>query len=1003
MESQHFSLYDEYEYYTKKYKEEYGEKCVVLYQCGQFFEVYSANDGLVDIKTISELLNIQVSRRNKSILEVNRSNTLMAGFPMFALRKFINILVENNYIVVIVEQIAEPSGKQTKFKRAVTEVISPGTMINEGEIQETNNLISLYFDEIKSQQHQTILCIGIAIIDLNTGFSKVTEVASKPNDFNYSLDETFRVINTYNPKEIIISGDVYSIDYDSICKHLEISKRCVHNKLFTYPKDIKQLAFQDQFLNKIFPKHGLLTVIEHLDMCNKPFSLVAYVYLLLFAHKHNEDILNKISKPVQITDNNILYIHYNSAKQLNILPNFESQSSLLSILNTCVTAMGRRLFKERLLSPIRDVKALENRYNIIEAFLNNNIFEAIRINLKGTYDLERLSRKMNIGKFHPCDMILLDDTINELLDIIKYSVMGYFEWSPENTQALLGMKENYMCIIKLEEASKYNLDTIEQSFFKKGVYTDVDELQEKLNAQMKFIEDLREELGKACNGDNYFKLENNERDGYHYVITQKRFNEVKTRLSNDMISSLVTKTISATSSNIKVFHKSFNKINESISFIKQQLKSVLLATFKKYIKEFYETHEDIFEKVIKLICDIDIVSTHARNAFKYNYHRPIIKESKKAFIKATDLRHPIIERINDKVEYVTNDIHVGCDDQDGILLFGLNCSGKTSLSKAVALNIIMAQVGSFVPAKMEYSPYDNIFTRIPSGDDIFKSMSTFAVEMVELRNILQRATANSLIVGDEISHGTEVISGVAIVGAAICELAQRQSSFIFATHLHNITEVERVKVLNNIKLYHLEVKYDDTTKKLIYDRKLKPGSGASIYGIEVCRSLDLPSSFMEIANEIRRDCIGNNNIISFNKSRYNNNVYFDKCDICAKESKEIHHIKHQCKADSRGYIDSTFVNNKNNLMNVCTICHDKIHAGDINIEGYKQTSNGVELFWSSSSKNNEYPDNIVDIIIDYKQKRLSMEKIVTALKEDYNINITRYKINKLLLGTQKHV
>jgi DNA mismatch repair protein MutS len=254
---------------------------------------------------------------------------------------------------------------------------------------------------------------------------------------------------------------------------------------------------------------------------------------------------------------------------------------------------------------------------------------------------------------------------------------------------------------------------------------------------------------------------------------------------------------------------------------------------------------------------------------------------------------------------------------------------------------------------MTFWPYHQIFTRIPSGDDMMKGQSTFVVEISELRNILKRCDSNSLVIGDELASGTESISALSIVSAGIVRLLDAKSSFIFATHLHDICKIKRITNMSDLRICHLAVNYDG--EKLIYDRILKEGPGSTIYGLEVCKALGLPVPFMNLANEIRHEIIGNDsNICSIKKSKYNRELYIDKCKICNKNASEVHHIKQQILADENGYIDHVHKNKLENLMNICDECHHDVHRGNIVIDGYKQTSYGIELIYQRVEKNKKH-------------------------------------------------
>ena len=461
------SLYDEYEQYVLQYQKEYGKKCVVLYRCGQFYEIYSVDDGLIDIKSIGELLNIQVSRRNKSILEVNRSNTLMAGFPMFALQKFISILIDANFTVVIVDQISPPP----KPKRAVTEIISPGTVLNTNEYTESKYLTSIFIEEhTKWRSHLKQYAIGISMIDMNTGKSKLTEYVSKDNDTLYPFDEVYRVLSTHPPKEIIISGTVHDMSIDQIYKHLQIDtcNNAILNKINIFPPDICNINYQNILLSKVFTKCGMLTPIEFLHLERYNIACTSFVYLLQFANKHNELLLHKVHIPEIISPSNALILQYNAAKQLNIISN-GNEYSLLTILNTCHTAIGKRTYKDLLLNPITSVIELEKRYDAIDFMYDK--FEYVGKLLDKTYDIERLFRKMVLHKFHPADFTQLDTTLVTLQEILQiHNIDNIIDNKLQIFDIISHMQDMYTNILDITEVPKYHLDNIDKSFFKVGVY-----------------------------------------------------------------------------------------------------------------------------------------------------------------------------------------------------------------------------------------------------------------------------------------------------------------------------------------------------------------------------------------------------------------------------------------------------------------------------------------------------------------------------------------------------
>ena len=385
-----------------------------------------------------------------------------------------------------------------------------------------------------------------------------------------------------------------------------------------------------------------------------------------------------------------------------------------------------------------------------------------------------------------------------------------------------------------------------------------------------------------------------------------------------------------------------NEIKTASNIIRDIQNDINLISIKRYnefLSNFIKDSNDDLDNIIKNLIDIDITSCNAKNAYEFKYYKPNIDFiSNNSYIDAENLRHPIIENLITDVEYIGNDIQL---NQNGILLYGINSSGKSSFMKSIGLSIIMAQSGMFVPAtNFNYSPYNHIMTRICGNDNIYKGMSSFIVEMTELRNIIQRADKNSLIIGDEVCSGTEPISGISIVSSTINELIEKKSSFIFTSHLHELTSISILKNRKELKIYHIHISIIDN--KIIYERKLKEGQGSNVYGIEVCKSLDLPLNFMINAEKIKKEIMGiNNNLVEIKTSNYNSSIFMDICNVCKKnKSVDTHHINYQSLSDDNGFFENFHKNAKHNLIPICKDCHDKEHNGIINIEGFKQTSNG---------------------------------------------------------------
>jgi len=339
-------------------------------------------------------------------------------------------------------------------------------------------------------------------------------------------------------------------------------------------------------------------------------------------------------------------------------------------------------------------------------------------------------------------------------------------------------------------------------------------------------------------------------------------------------------------------------------------------------------------------------------------------------VSASAIRNPIVERLIDTI-YVPNDIILG-KDTDGMILYGQNSVGKSCLLKGICLNVIMAQAGLFVAAKtFTYIPYHNIFTRLPGSDNIFMGYSSFICELMDLKSILTRANKNTLCILDEITCSTEHVSGISISTAAISQLAKKRSTFMFATHYHELKNLDEIKNLKGVKIWHLDVQYDNNTGNLVFNRTLKLGPSEELYGLLVSKSIIRDPVFHKQANDVKRHLLGiKSKILSDKKSHFNSKVYMDSCTICGTtENLECHHINMQCKADNKGMIDHFHKNNVGNLVPLCWECH---HKGVHSLPVPKIIING----WKCSTKYGRYLDySVNDTLMQKAIKNRQCKKI----------------------------
>ena len=923
-------IIDDYLNYLQEYSYKYGDNTIIFMQVGSFFELYSIDENSKYLYNIADICNIQISKKNKNIKEISRNNPLMCGFPLYVVNKYVQLLLQKKYTIVLIEQITEPP----EPKRKITEIISPSTNININS-KNSNYIMVLYYEEINNN-----LLIGISGVDLTTGRNFVYENSSSSSDPNFTLDETYRLIINYNPSEILIISD--KINEETKKKILNIINiNClIHKKWNEYEllNYIKKVDYQNNILKKSFTNNSMLSIIEILNLEKFQLGLISFCSLLQFAYEHNNEIIKDLKYPEIINNNCNLSIEYNSALQLNIISYNDNEKPLLEILNRCNTAFGSRVFKDRLLNPINDKNILLDRYNNIENYLKDDKYKKINKYLSNINDLERIKRKIILKKINPCEWGNIINSIENSLEIFKLL---------DNNDLINNINniiDNYK-ILNIDECSKYNINDIKTNIFNNGIYKDLDDLNIDYENNYQKIIEIVNKINNL--GDTNCKIDYNDNDGFYITITKKRF-ETAEKINKGFMNSFDKKLLN-TNNSYKLTSNDIKTFSNSIKNIQNDINLITIERYNEYLSNFIKNTNNDFDIIIKNLIDIDITCCNAKNAYDFKYYKPNIDlNSDNSYINAENLRHPIIENLITDIEYIGNDIQL---NQNGILLYGINSSGKSSLMKAIGLSIIMAQAGMYVPSiNFNYSPYNHIMTRIYGNDNIYKGMSSFIVEMTELRNIIQRADKNSLIIGDEVCSGTEPISAISIISSTINELIEKKASFIFTSHLHDLTSISLLKNRENLKIYHIHISV--INNKIIYERKLKEGQGCNYYGIEVCKSLDLPINFILNAEKIKKEILGiNNNIIDIKKSSYNSSIFMDICSVCKiNKSIDTHHINYQSLSDNNGFFDNFHKNIKHNLIPICKECHDKEHNGIINIQGFKQTSNGIELEINNNDK-----------------------------------------------------
>lgn len=934
------TIIDEYFKTHIKYRKLYGEKSLYLCMIGSFYEAYQTNKDGPNLTHISNLLNIIVSKKNKSILSVDNKNPYMLGFPCPVLSKYLKILIDNGYTVIICDQTTPPPNP----KREIVGIYSPGTYLDNA-VQDNNYMLSIFLEENKK-----IISVGLCLLDLTTGKSIIHEIHGSIIDDKLSLDEAIRFINSYNISEILLISNNLLLTKDELIDYLEITNKSYQYKTLEEMKKINKsilnISYQQEFLSKIYTDINTLTPIEYLDLEMLEYGRNAFIIVLHYAIDHNTKILSRLNEPEIYNDKKHLHLGNNALYQLNILSNDNNTygiKSLFDILNKTSTPMGKRMLKNELASPSIDIKELNKRYNEIEELMDNVVLDNI---LERVYDIERYQRKIDLNIIHPIDFYkwyLSHKAINEL-DIIEDhdTVIEYVEK-----------------IFKVEELSKYMINDITDNIFNINIHSDIDILQNELYVCNNFMKELANHLSNLINSP--IKIDSNDREGYFLSLTKIRCDNLQKELKKintiDIftyklpVSKLIFK--HAIKGNTKIFLPELEKNSDKIIVITNKIKNLVKKYYQQHLAELNQ-FKSIINSATTTITKLDFLRSGAKVATKYKYCRPTLIKNNNSYINAKGLRHPIVEIINSHTEYVPHDIILD-DNQSGILLFGLNSAGKSTLQKSIGINIIMAQIGYYVAAEeFELSPFHSLFTRISGNDNIFKGLSSFTQELVDLRAIIKRSGNKTLVIADEVCKGTEHTSSLIIVMTMLEMLTKSNTKFITATHLHELCDFKRLDNFKTIKKYHLHVDFDDINKTLIYDRQLKDGPGLSFYGLQVAKYLMNDSTFINIASEIHKE-YGHNSLVSDKKSKYNSDVYMTECVICNKYPKtgeiplETHHIEFQKNTDENGFILTKKCKHKNhytNLVVLCHKCHDNIDNGKLIIDGYKKTAHGKKLIYN---------------------------------------------------------
>lgn len=1046
---------DEYFEYVNKYQKLYGNMTVVILQNGSFFEMYGIDNEhekcFPDIKVVCDILDIFLSRKNKSINENGRHNPLMAGFPIWSYQKHIQTLLDNDYTVVIFEQkeIRNTKG-EVKFERVLSEVLSPSIQLEYHNVRESQYCFCVYLSKgVEYFSKLEFWNVSVSMIEISTGKIYLYDISHSRLEKKESvIFDLVRLFKTHNPSEVIFIDETNNVEqnwrkelnYYHTMHYLHTNQLTkIFDKDISFEK-IKKKVYQNEFFQKIY-SHIMITssnsnIIEYLHLESSDNMRISCIVLLQFVWNHNRFLLEKLQKPewcesIENKKPNFCKIENNSMEQIGLFTNdslnkkkkvYNSQyMCVFDVINQTKTAIGHRFLKECLAKPLVNVFEIQERQkNIMYMIRNKDLLGDTRNNLEKISDMERIHRKVQMGNISCMEIcqllnsyIVLDVEIkkwnlifnqnNSLKEMIEYiskrviiencmnitrnqdiEVAIFHSGQYIDLDQLLLEKEN--CLKKIEQERKNfelildNKNEIEKESKvntkskKSGKIAKVSKsknkktnelmlriLQEKENLNLTESKETTESSESdeiITSKTTQVKCEYSEKDKYHFVITNTKYKVFQELVKMDK--SLSEKYhIKIQTSNVKVFCHEIIETNQRLADILEKISELSKRYLGVLVNNFCIEFQSEFTLINKMTAMLDFYQSGANVALQNNYNCPNCIEADTSFIECKELRHPLIEKILMYSVYVPNDIYLG-KEKNGYLIFGTNSCGKSVFMKSVGIAAIMAQIGYFVPCEnMTFSPFYNIITRMSGNDDPLRGQSSFAVEMTELNLIISRSTENSLVLGDEICHGTEHISGVSLMASSIIFLCEKKVPFVFASHLHQLSKMDVVTECCGLAMKHLTVKRNLETNELIYERKLKDGSGEATYGIEVAKYIIENQEFIRNAERIQKQIKEEEmNVVSDRVSKYNRHKIIDRCQICGNKATETHHIIPQKDADENGMIKTgrNFTISKDhytNLVSLCEKCHLSTHGKKgkrLEIYGYDETLNGLELKFNWTKK-----------------------------------------------------
>jgi len=768
---------------------------IVFFRLGDFYEMFGQ-----DAVTASKVLQITLTSRDKS----REDPVPMCGIPHFTAETYIAKLVKAGYKVAVCEQVEDPKEAKGIVRREVVRVVTPGTFLPDNPKE--NNYILGFF------QKENIY--GIAVADITTGEFLVYETCNNLED----------EINRFQPKEILYPlsfknnaaiidklGDYYLTNYD--------------DWYFDYIEAYRKLI-----------KHLKVSSLEGYGCEGMIVAVSAAGALLNYLEETQKDtvLFRKISVLRRASH---MFLDAATLRNLEITRNMRSseiEGSLLWVIDETLTPMGGRLLRSWLLNPLLDPEAICKRQDAVSAFINDPLrLTKLQASLKGIYDIERLASKISSGSANARDLLALRNSLT-ILPELKTVLEEYDNSTIKGLQKQIDTLAEINLLIEKAIADDPPFTLKDGGLIKKGYNTEIDELREISSTGKDFIAGLQKRE-RERSGISTLKVGYNKVFGYYIEITKANLPQVP----DDFIrkQTLVN--------GERFITPELKEYESKVLGAEERLKNIEYDVFIK-IRNTIAAETERLQKTSAAIAELDTLHSLAGIARKYNYERPVVDDGD--VIRISEGRHPVIERFPSGDKFIPNDALIDSSANSISIITGPNMAGKSTYMRQIALIVLMAQTGSFVPAKeARIGIVDRIFTRIGASDVITKGQSTFMVEMIETANILNNATGKSLILLDEVGRGTSTFDGISIAWAVVEYISKElKTRTLFATHYHELTELSLI--IDGIRNLNVAVK--EWGDEIIFLRRIEEGIADKSYGIQVARLAGLPASTLERAKEI---------------------------------------------------------------------------------------------------------------------------------------------------------